>query len=798
MRYQRTKMAIAVSAIATALSGCGGGGGGGGGGMSSSMGAFVRSEVPYHTPVRIAPAVDPLTKTDGAAPVFDIFEANVTGSGTDIILAGRQTQYATPETWSNSRITMFSWQNGTLVDRTAQWFPGGINEILGTEPSIKFADLFNTGRQDMVVAPSTDMRHYGPGYVFANTGTSFNRVAIPLNNVWAHDSAIADMDGDGYKDLLFVDYGPNTTLAINNRIDNFTTYTDPRGNAGDLRWGGSSIVADNFLGNGQKQIIVTDNSCNTANPACSNTRTTKMYSYSIVGGQLNYQYIADLPAPLLDHNVRVVSHDFNDDGRPDAIVFSRPGDYFVKRSAIQFLKNNGAASFQDVTTDTLIGYDTNTYSTYNPKFLDINGDGRTDILVSATDYSGNHNSTQILLKSSDGKYVAAHQRIFTDFLKQAAQMTQELGNGANEANSTVNIFRAPDGRYYLVTFIAYETNNDRKLAVYMSQMGGQVTLTAQTAVDLIRQKWPYMSPAAANSILAQTAATYWNGQVIDIEAALNPIGGLSINGRALTGHIAGVDIGTGRMLATDVLARPFYINAKPMNVQGLNAWQRTMTTAPDHEITSHAEYLVGGRSYMADGLRVTSDQTVNGQPGDEYSIGMPRIYSKKNWSYGAQFTRLAFNPWISFSGVWGTVRNSHVLDNVISYQDGGFSTRASLMYVNTEINPGLITRVTPTIGTWAESGYRWNSTKNTVGIYLGLSPMVLSGRVEANLPTAFDSRGELVYNKKSLNIMQTATYYARGVWTRDIDRRTRWRSNIAANTAGQYRIMNEIIWSIDR
>jgi hypothetical protein len=62
---------------------------------------------------------------------------------------------------------------------------------------VKFADLFNTGRQDMLVAPSTDMQHYGPGYVFSNQGNHFNRIAIPLNNVWAHDSAIADMDGDG-------------------------------------------------------------------------------------------------------------------------------------------------------------------------------------------------------------------------------------------------------------------------------------------------------------------------------------------------------------------------------------------------------------------------------------------------------------------------------------------------------------------------------------------------------------------------------------------------------------------------
>jgi hypothetical protein len=792
MLFRKTILSVSISSMMIALSGCGGGGGGGVGGG----GGYLRTEVPYHTPVRVATAIDPLTKVDGAAPVFDIFDANITGSGNDIILAGRQTQYATPETWSNSRLTLLAWESGTLVDRTAQWFPGGINEILGTEPSVKFADLFNTGRQDMLVAPSTDMQHYGPGYVFSNQGTHFNRIAIPLTNVWAHDSAIADMDGDGFKDLLFVDYGPNTTLAINNRVNNFTPYIDSRGNAGDLRWGGSSIVADNFLGNGQKQIIVTDNACNTANAACSDTRTTKMYSYTIVGGQLNYQYIADLPAPLLDHNVRVVSHDFNEDGRPDAIVFSRLG-FHTKQSAIQFLKNNGSAVFQDVTTDTLVGYDTNTYSTYNPRFLDINGDGRTDIMVSATDFSGNHNSTQVLLKSSDGKYVAAHQKIFTDFLKQAAAMTTSLGNGANEANSTVNIFQAPDGKMYLVTMIVYEANNDKKMAVYMSQMGTQTTLTAQAAVDLIKQKWPYMSTAAANAVLAQTAATYWNGSVIDLEAALRPIGALSIGAKMLSGHVSGIDIGSGHMIAMDALQRPFMINAKPMNITGLDAFQRNNFMGADHDLATPAEFLTGARANIVNGLRIAGDQSSNDPGGGQYSIGIPAVWKKDSWAFGSQYTRLNFNPWVSFSGVWGTVRSSSVFDNVLSYRQSGFVAKASLMYVTTDINPGLITRVSPTLGTWAEAGYRWGDKKNDMGIYLGQAPRVLSGQVEANVPSSFDSSGQLVYTKQNLDILRTPTYYVRGVYSKQIDKRTQFRFNAATSTVGQYRIMNELLWSFN-
>jgi hypothetical protein len=788
MQFKKNVLSVSIAAIAFNLSGCGGGGGGSG--SSATLGGFVRSEVPFHTPVRIASAVDPLVKTDGSAPVFDIFNANITGSGNDVILAGRQTQYATPETWSNSRLSLLAWEGGTLVDRTAQWFPGGINEILGTEPSVKFADLFNTGRQDMLVAPSTDMQHYGPGYVFSNQGTHFNRISIPLNNVWAHDSAIADMDNDGYKDLLFVDYGPNTTLAINNRVNNFTTYTDPRGHAGDLRWGGSSVVADDFLGNGQKQIIVTDNSCNVTNPACSIARTTKMYTYTITGGQLNYHYTGDLPAPLLDHNVRVVSHDFNSDGRPDVIVFSRPSNYTIKQSAIQFLSNQGGGSFTDVTSTTLVGYDTNTYSTYNPRFLDVNGDGRTDILVSAWDFSGNHSSTQVLLKSSDGKFVAAHQKIFTDFLKQAASMTNSLGAGANEANSTVNIFQAPDGKLYLVTMIMYETNNDKKMAVYMSQMGTQTTMTAQAAVDLIRQKWPYMSVPQANRVLAQTASTYWNGSVIDLDAALRPVGALSIGAKILSGHISGVDIGSGQMMAMDALQRPFMVNAKPMNVSMLNAFQRNNFGGVDHDMTSPTEYLTGARGYLVNGMRIASDQ----QSG-EYSIGIPAVWRRNSWSFGTQYTSLNFNPWVSFSGVWGNVRTSSVFDNVLSYQNSGFVARASVMYVTTDINPGLITRVSPILGTWAETGYRWGDRRNDIGLYFGQVPRVLSGRIEANVPTSFDNAGQLVYTKQNLDIMQTATYYVRGVYSKRIDKNTQFRFNAAVSSVGQHRIMNEILWS---
>jgi hypothetical protein len=207
-------------------------------------------------------------------------------------------------------------------------------------------------------------------------------------------------------------------------------------------------------------------------------------------------------------------------------------------------------------------------------------------------------------------------------------------------------------------------------------------------------------------------------------------------------------------------------------------------------MTSPSEYLTGARANLVNGFRVASDQQAG-----QYSIGIPTVWRKDSWSFGSQFTRLNFNPWVSFSGVWGTVKSSSVFDNVLSYRQGGFVARASLMYVTTDIDPGLITRISPTMGSWAEAGYRWTNTKNDTGLYFGQAPRVLSGRVEANMPTSFDSSGQLVYTKQNLDILRTATYYVRGVYHKKIDKNTQYRFNAAVNSVGQHRIMNELLWS---
>ena len=831
---QRKLLWVALFGTVVVITGCGGGGGGGSGGAGNpgtaymapgvpisspvpsnpvSSNPYLRTEVPYSTPVR-AGTVDPLVNNKFTHFVGDTYAASISGSGQDVIIAGGSTAQSSSSDWVNTRISMFSWSNGTLVDRTAQWFPDSSNIILGTN-SVKFADFFKSGRTDMVTAPYSDwsLTDNGPAYVWTNTGTSFTRQAIAAN-VSAHDFAVADINNDGYTDIVILDANArNSTLAINDRVSSFRTYTATSG----TQLGGSSIAIADFLNNGSSTFITTDN-------WSAGGQVQKLWGWNInASNQLSFNEIATLPTSrfnlakwqaigILDsHNVRVAAHDFNSDNVMDAIVFSQPGRVATGTSTnyseIQFLRNGGSGSFTDVTDSTLVGYNTNTRTTYQPKFLDLNGDGRIDILVSGGDNTGS--SSQFLLKSSDGKYVATYANVLTDYLKQVKDLA---GGDAN--NHTVNVVQGPDGKLYLVSAVSYMNGSDRQLAVYMSALGSQSVTTAQTAINLMLQKWPYMTAAQANAALAQTTATYFNGvAIINEDDIFKPVGSLGISTvsglKLISGYIAGVNIGDGNVMAMDQLGRGYSLNLAPMNIARLNAFGYNTEHNDQHELTSHAEYLVNGNLTTVNGMRIGSDYAsqdsnrldMMNRP-KQYTLGVPKWYKKGSWSLGTQYTYLNTNPWIAFGGAWGEVTGSGIMDNVVTYRNRGFSAQASAMYVTTNITPGLITKVNNMWGAWAETGYRFGDVRREgdLGVYAGIKPVVMSGSVEARLPTSIDTQGNIQYTNKTFMVQNQVTPYIRALYTNMLDKKTQYRFS-AMTTANsgpnQYRVMQELKYFFD-
>ncbi|MDC0549662.1 VCBS repeat-containing protein [Alphaproteobacteria bacterium] len=730
-------------------------GGGGGGGYTPNS---PRPITYYTTPVQQV-TVDPMSgSNDNAWFVGDTFVEDIDGDGyaDDFIVAGRKTQPATAGTWSNTKLSILSFENGTLVDKTSQWFSGTDNEIMGTEPNVHFADFFKIGRKDMFVSHSTDMRYFGPATFFTNNGSNFTKVSIPTADVWSHGSDVGDLNNDGYLDIVMADLKSyNTTIALNNQVNAFTTYVDPLGNNGDNRYGGSAVAIGNFMNNGgNNEIILTDAQCAVISGTCSDSNTTKMYSVDFTGGVLTYTHERDLPAfstSGIDHSVEIANHDFNEDGYADVIVFSKKvnnGDN--KLSEIQFMQNNGNGIFTDTTSTTLVGYQSNTSSTYKPRFFDINGDGKTDILVSGGDsntMNNPHNSHQFLLKTSDNKYVAAYQNILTGFITDVRALA--VSNGMQDINgSTINIFQADDGNKYLVTWANSAgggASNDTKLTFFMSRLDG-TAIAAGTAIDMIQNAWPYLSNAQAAQALADTGQSFAGGTIINMNKAFQPIGKLTMSGLELNGNVWGFNIGDTTGTAMDGIRRGYNVNLAQTNIQTNGA---TMYNAVDAFNTVKD----GKTTFGAD------DET------QQFTFGHA-LYQDNTTTYSVHMTKLNSNPWIGFSGVWGEVTGANIMDNVVTYKVGNFTAKGSVMHVSTNFNSGLITEVSDQIGAWGEVSYAKGGFKIDAGVH----PVLLDGSVKATIPTSVNMKGNLNYTNHEYALPSVVNGYLKTNYNINLDK----------------------------
>lgn len=781
----------------------------GGGKENIRPDSYVRPQVPFHTPVHVA-TVTTLTNGDSVDyTIASIQNEDLSRSGSDnVIIAGRQSagDGQTSANHSGSRISVLGWANGTLVDQTSQWFNPGENVINGTEYAVQFGQFTNSGYKDMVVGPSTDgiTADPGPAYVYFNNGSTFTRTAIPMDNinptelarpdsrqsVWSHDFTIASLRNNGVSDIIFSDYGWNTTLAFNNGNNTFTTYTQQN----RILPGNSSIAAADFLRNGTTTLFAVDSGGPQNLPG--------LYSWNITNNNLNFTKLWDGPLPIFEqpqwkstvapsgsHNIRAVAHDFNTDGASDVIVISRPGPVngsWPSYSAIQFLKNDGTGHFTDVTNDILIGYNHNTVASYNPRFIDLFGTGRQDILLAgAGDFTGNNNSFQILLKGDDGKYRSAFQSVLKDFATQANAL-----KGADNSGNTINIIQSPDNKMYLVTAVNFRDGGTQRQAVYMSLMGGNASTftTAQQTISQMQSQWPWMSSVQANTILAQTAQSYLGiGSIIDPDAAMAPAGALTLalgnRNIPLSGTISGVQASpeVTRLMAVDTFGRNYSINFSPTSVATkLNYWNYN-TEIDQKQLTSHAEFLVNGSINTVNGMRIAQDPT-------NFSAGTPAIPLNENWSWNMQYTSLGFNPWFVISGAWGQVKNSTIIESVNTYRNDNFQAQFGIMNVATNIESALITRVSNMQGVWAEAGF----VEQKWGVYAGVKPIIVNGAVEATLPTSVDYRGNIQYTNTKMNFQNPINGYVRAMYSGNIKKYISYKLSGMVVDNGHFRVQSEL------
>jgi hypothetical protein len=807
------------------VTGCAGGGGGSGasGGGGSTSNPVLRS-VPYSTPIRVD-AIKPMNSTAFEFDSSALFSQSLSGSGEELITAGRAgtTEQGSYPTYN---LNVFGWSNGSLVNRTSQWFAGNDNVILGTEPSVKFADFDGDGKKDMYVASNTDTTPIGSSWVFFNNGSNFSRIDLNLG-VTGHDSAVYDLNSDGRSDI----YTTGGRVSFGNSDRTFSSHNVVGAQYPGVA--GSVAVAD-FMGNGSSTILLTDqNGWQRGN--------NKLYSWNMIDGALNgrpgaQDFNLNLVATLPDsrfflpkwssygfsgsHDYRALAFDFDNSGLTSAVVFSRPAltnGVWPDFNEIQFLKNQGGGTFIDVTDTTLIGYNTSSPTAYNPKLMDVNSDGLIDIVLGGT---LNGKGAQVLIHTKEHKYVASYSAVIDAFVAQSATLEKVLNASAEAGGNGVVFVKGPDGSMYLATAITYNScrgncSGHQEKAIYLSKLGS-TTASAQATATAIKQVWPWMNDGQINTILAQSSTQWFGMNILDPTKAFQPIGELSIplsGGKGLApirGYVMGLSLDDSSTVVTDSLGRGFTTSLKFMNVSGMNSFGYNTHHNDQHNLTSHAEYLVNGTPMNYGNMRVATENRYgfNGtgqgastttQNLTQYSIGIPQVYKKGKFSYGAQYTSLNTNPWIAFGGAWGSITSSGIFDNVVTYRDGGFSTQVSLMHVTTNITPGLITKVNNIVGTWAESGYRFGDVKDKgdFGLYAGIKPVVLSGDVEVKMPTSIDNNGNVVYTNKKLAIQNQAIPYIRALYTNMIDRKTMYRFSVMGTQQGQYRLMHEFRWWLD-
>lgn len=312
----------------------------------------------------------------------------------EIIMAGFESQASTPWAYTNTSVRIFSWRAGKLVDVTQQWLPDGIDRIEGTG-DIVFGDYNGDGRTDMFMAGNTDMEHPANTYVFYNQGSSFTRGNLG-SEYWKHGADSADINGDGYWDVLA------------------TGYHDPKiylGGASGMRtlsipmWGdGSGVALGDFLGNGRIQAVMIDNFSPWQRGG------TSLY---VITSDYRLEPHSNLPTPRLEleqyrhlnvgsHDVSALAWDFNQDGKLDVLVMSRAfaksgPNPWINVSQLQFLENRGDGKFVDVTEQRLVNWDINTFVGYAPVIGDFDQDGDDDIFLS---HAGDVSSTRILFNDN--------------------------------------------------------------------------------------------------------------------------------------------------------------------------------------------------------------------------------------------------------------------------------------------------------------------------------------------------------------------------------------------------------------
>jgi hypothetical protein len=161
---------------------------------------------------------------------------------------------------------------------------------------------------------------------------------------------------------------------------------------------------------------------------------------------------------------------------------------------------------------------------------------------------------------------------------------------------------------------------------------------------------------------------------------------------------------------------------------------------PDNERKNHAVSLSGDGTNEHYAVSFSSRQFGDGA----------------NWTYRIGMARMAGSPWLSFSGVFGSIESSTIIDFTAAKQwSSGLFAKVGSMQTSTQIQPGLVQSVSPLWSAYAVGGYQdqqWS-------VYAGLQPTIFAGHVDMKLPTSVDSAGKMHYTDTRIAVRNPAVTF---------------------------------------
>jgi hypothetical protein len=729
---------LSLLASAVVLAGCGGGGPGG----SNLNTGNVRTSVSYETPTQINHFV-PLTGQGITAVQTGVYTQDLNkDSVEEVVVAGSGAKTGNWETdWRKFNMQVYGWNTGSFTNETNAWFSGTDNVVQG-HSAVNFADFNGDTHVDMFVNADTDTDKIASEYlVYFNSGNnSFVRTDLNIPTTWSHDSEVYDFNGDGIYDIFTIDYAKAHTISFGTTSGSFTSYSsDPNG---PTATGASGISIADYLNDGSTTIVMTDSGADGNND-------TALFSYSIVGGQLELTKIAQLPGSRFGlekwdsvrhapgHAVRSENMDFNNDGLTDIIVFEwmwNPNND-IGPSEVQFLRNDGGGNFTDVTDTVLVNYDHQRNQSYTPLFIDVNNDGLLDIFLSSSDYPvgdnqrSYHDSTRVLVQTVDGKFVEKYADVGSDFSQQLHAMT---ANSIDSWTQPIQIVKGPNNELYLFGTVLYVEDGSTATATYLSKVGSTGTITPQSVSDVIGSVWPYLTDAQKNQVLAQTSQMTLQGtQVVSLERALEPVGDLKVDGVKINGNLSVAGLNNSvfsKVTALDEIGRNYDVDITPLS----------NNFTPTVDAVSQTRQL---------GFTATGNNTTYNFGADTSSI------LDSEWRFGFAIGKQQQNPWLNFDGMFGTVNSTQTVEVDVNkeYQNGIWH-RAGIVQYQTDFTPGLVTRVDDLWAGYAVLGYK----EQGLNLYGGLKPTLFSGNVKVKLPTDVDTSGNLMYTDHTVSVRNRA------------------------------------------